>query len=795
MTGRRRAGVTLATLLAAAGVATGAGGLHLRARLRASLPRLEGRLALPGLRAPVTVERDGRGVPTLRGLTRLDLARATGFVHAQDRFFQMDLLRRRSAGELSELLGRGAAVALDRRLRLHRFRSLAERVLARVEPAERETLAAYAGGVNAGLSSLGDVPPEYVLLQASPRPWEPVDTVLCLVTMFLELQDPNARHESALGVLHDTLPPPLAAFLAPPGTEWDAPLEGPAFAPPPLPDPEVIDLRGRAGEAPARFARATPDDMPAGSNNWAVSGRRTADGRAILAGDMHLGLGLPNTWYRASLEWKEPQPWRVTGVTLPGTPGVVAGSNGRVAWAYTNSYGDWSDLVVLEPVPGRADAYRAPGGPRAFERSTEVIRVKGAGDVTVEARWTAWGPVVDRDHRGRERALRWTAHDAEAVNLRSLALETAPDVEVLLAAASRSGLPAQNMVAVDAGGHLGWTIAGRVPRRRGLDGRRPESWADGSRGWDGYLEPEAQPRLVDPPEGRVWTANARVVGGAVLDLVGDGGYDLGARAAQIRDGLRDLASPTERDLLALQLDDRALFLGRWRELLLATLSPAAVDRQPLRAQLRRHVEDWGGRASVDSVGYRAVRVFREAVSETVFAPLLAPCLRADRRFAVAQVGQAEGPLWALVSRRPAHLLPPPHRSWDELLLSAADTALGRLQEACGSLARCTWGRRNEAPLRHTLSRAVPALSPLLDLSLPPLPGDSHMPRVQAPGFGASQRMVVSPGAEEDGTFHMPGGQCGHPLSPHYADGTGDWEQGRPSPFLPGPAIHVLALHP
>jgi penicillin amidase len=789
---RRTAAIALAALLASGGVLVVAAWLA----LRASLPALAGERRLPGLSAPVTVERDALGVPTVRGASRADVARAIGFLHAQERLFQMDLLRRGAAGELAELLGE-AALDWDRTLRVHRFRSVATAALARLGDRDRALLAAYAEGVNAGVAALGTRPFEYLVLRAAPAPWRPEDSLLAVLAMFVELQDHRARRESDLGVLHDTLPPAVAAFLAPIGTSWDAPLSGDAPAPPPLPGPESLDLR-RTAAAPAAAARHAGEEVAAlGSNNWALAGARTAHGGAIVADDMHLGLNVPNTWYRAALVYPASHGGqaRVVGVTLPGTPALVVGSNGRVAWGFTNSYGDFADLVVLDQPTGADETYLAPGGPLRLEHVQETVRVRGGADELVDVERTIWGPVVDRDYRGRRRALRWTAHDPEAVGLDLVRLEEAATLTEALAAAGAAGIPAQNLVCADAAGRIGWTIAGRIPRRAGHDGRLPASWSDGARRWDGLLAPDEAPRIVDPPSGALWTANARTLDGAALALLGDGGYALGARARQIRDGLAALARASEADMLALQLDDRALFLARWQRLLLAALADEAVAGHSRRAEARTLVAAWGERATVDSAGYRIVRAFRLRLTDAVLADLTVACRAADDRFSTRSLGQAEDAVWRLVSEQPAHLLHPRHGSWDALLLAALDAVLDEIAPGDAPLAARTWGERNTARIRHPLSGALPGFAALLDMPADRLPGDADMPRFQSPSSGASQRMAVSPGREELGCFHMPGGQSGHPLSPFYRAGHAAWVRGEPAPFLPGPPAHTLRLVP
>ena len=772
--------------------------------LRGSLAASSGEIALGGLTDKVVIAFDEYGIPTLSGANREDIARATGFLHAQNRFFQMDLMRRRAAGELAALLG-PALVDTDRGARLHRFRALAGRIVAEGPADQRRLLEAYAAGANAGLAALWSRPFEYLLLRARPEPWIPEDSVLVNLAMFLDLHDETGGHDAALGVMQDTLPTALFDFLAREGTEWDAPIEGgpsPAVA---IPGPDVVDLRNREaarGEPGDHDDDDDPFTLVAGSNVWAVGGAHTAHGGAILANDMHLGHGVPNVWYRASFEYPGTEPdemVKVTGITLPGAFPMIAGSNTHVAWGYANTEGDWVDLVVVETDSADPDRYAAPGGPQRFERHEEIIHVAGGADVALEVVSTIWGPIVGKDSRGRPLALRWTAHDPEAVDTGLVSLETSRTLEELFDAAARSGAPPQNIVAASADGRIGWSIMGAIPRRFGFSSVReaslPQSWATGARGWDDWLMPPEYPRIILPPAGRLWVANNRAVDGAMLRLLGDGGYDLGARARQIRDDLAAIRVATQQDMLQVQLDDRALFLTRWRDLLLASLTDEAVAGYPARGQAREIARDWGGRASVDSAGYRFVRAFRQTLASDVMGALTAPCQRADAGFDWRDIGQWEGPLWDLVTQRPAHVLTAAHPTWNDRILAAVDRTITELSPDGAPLAGRTWGARNTVSIRHPFSLAIPALARWLDMPARPLPGDSNMPRVQAPGFGASERLAVSPGHEQDGYFHMPGGQSGHPLSRHYADGQNAWEEGLPTPFLPGEAVSTLTLVP
>ena len=795
-----------------------AAGFWARAQLRASLPPLDGTLQVAGLSAPVSITRDALGIPTVRGASRVDVARAIGVLHAQERFFAMDLSRRRAAGELSALVG-PRALAADREIRLHRFRAGAQRAVAAMTPVAREVLDAYAAGVNTGLTSLGGEPFEYLILRQDPRPWLPEDSLLVVLSMFITLQDYTGSYESTLATMSDLLPKQMVELLVPDGTEWDSPLVGPAFSVPPIPGPEVYDLRARRSGKKERIQLPPPrpetrshpklqfpewdlgidrHDAALGSNNWAIAGRLTADGAPLVANDMHLTVRVPNTWYRASLEWPDPSspsgPLRLIGITLPGVPALVVGSNTQVAWGFTNTYADWSDLVLLEVDPQDPTRYRTPDGWRAFDRHDEVIDVAGGPAEHLAVSWTIWGPVIDPDHRGRARAIRWVAHDIERLAIASAALETARTVEEAFEAVNGLGAPGQNFVAADTQGHIGWTVYGSIPARVGFDGRLPQTWADGSRGWNGYLSPAEYPRIRDPENGRLWTANSRVVNGEMLAKLGDGSYEVGSRARIIRDRLLAKDRFTPADLLDIQLETSAAFLARWRDLILRTLTPAATSGSSSRAQLRDLVDrTWDGRASAGSAGYRLTRLFREEVSNAVMAFVLAECYEADASFDYRTVRKREGPIWKLVTEQPMHLLDPVYANWDGLLVAAVDRVIARA-EGEGGLSE-PWSRSNSTVYRHPLSSAIPFFGSRLDMPVQPISGDLYTPRMHWGANAASERMIVSPGHEASGILHMPTGQSGHPLSPYYANSHAAWVNGEATPFLPGATEHTLTLTP
>ena len=509
---------------------------------------------------------------------------------------------------------------------------------------------------------------------------------------------------------------------------------------------------------------------------------------------MHLGITTPNVFYRARMRTTGADGVDLNGVTLPGAPLLVAGSNGHIAYGNTNSYGDWTDAVIVRPGPVEG-TYLTEQGPLVFSTYDEVIEVKDAASEKLRIRETIWGPVrEDGSDPDNEIAVSWLAHHPEAVTLGHLRLEMARSVSEALEIANSIGMPPQNFVVGDSAGNIGWTIAGRIPVRVGFDPLLPADWSDGS-GWQGWVAAADYPRVLSPHSGRIWTANSRVADGRALAIIGDGGYDLGARARQIRDGLfaSDFLSPD--DMLRVQLDDRALFLERWRDLLLRVLDEAAIGESPDRREYRRLAEGWMPHAAPESVGYRLVRAFRTEVRDRVFTMMMQPVWETyGEDTELRMSNQFERPLWSLITERPPHLLTADYADWDELLLAAVDANIRYFEENySGGLERRSWGERNTAEIRHPLSAALPFLSDWLDMPREPLHGDSNLPRAQSPSFGASERFAVSPGDEAAGYLHMPAGQSGHPLSDYYRIGHADWVQGNPSAFLPGPPRHELVL--
>lgn len=767
--------------------------------LRGSLPLLDGTVPMSGLAANTVIERDQLGVPTIRGANRLDVARALGFLHAQERFFQMDLARRRPAGELAALIGK-AVIEVDKRARVHGFRKLAGEVVAQLPADQKQLLEAYATGVNEGLAHLKSQSFEYTILRAKPEPWKPEDSVLLIYAMTLDLQDDHGGYEQSLAAVRDVLGGAALAYFAPLIGPDDAAIDGSLAPISALPPERAIDLRQRV---PSSAARAQPhvwDDSSVllGSNGFTLAGNRAADGGALLANDMHLTLRLPNIWYRASLVFPHPtvsgQSLRITGVTLPGAPLVVAGSNGHIAWGFTNADADYSDLVAVDVSTIDASLYLRGKELLTLEKRKEIIQVHGGDPVEIEVPWTIYGPIVGKNAGGRPLALKWTAHDPSTANFGLVGLETATTVEEGVAVAHRSGIPIQNFVVADSTGKIGWTVAGKLPKRVGFDGRLPVSWTFGDRRWDGYLGEDEVPTVIAPEAGQIWTANQRILDSEALLRLGDGGYERPQRAARIRDLLTDLKSAQPVDLLKVQLDTRAPYLDRWHALLERVLTEGAIRQKGDRGKLKEVLQPWDGRAEAASVSYRVVRRFREHVVTRTLPPIFERCVEVYPGFSYRRF-HTEAMLWDLLEKRPAHLLNPAFASWDDLLLAAADDVIEELDHAHLPIERATWGQRNVAKIQHPFSRLIALASAWLSAPSDQLPGDYDTPRVQAPDDGASERFVVSPGHEDKGIFHMPGGQSGHPLSPYFLAGHEAWVRGEPSPFLPGAPQHTLTLAP
>ena len=786
-----------------------------------SVPQLEGQAHVPGLQGPVTISRDTLGTAVVKGANRLDVARGLGFVHAQERFFEMDLTRRSAAGELSELFG-AVALERDKKRRVHRMRAMLTDRFAQMDEKDHALLLAYADGVNAGLAQLSAKPWQYMLLRAEPRAWSPVDSLLVVGEMFWMLQGNSVEEGFERAQWRECAGDDLFDWLEPRGGRWDAALDGSVMAPVAQPGPERFDLRKGDPVTPplvpsrpplvAAAADLLPDaaapdrhEALVGSNNWAVGGARSVTGDAMLANDMHLGLGAPGTWFRAQFEiGGGAGAIRAEGVTLPGVPAMVVGSNGKVAWGFTNSYGQWFQWIEI---PGQMDADRVAS-------VVETIAVKGAADVKLTVRQFNGMPILETVGE-RSYALNWVADHGAAYNLALDDMLEAGDVETAGGIAQSSGLPEQNIVIADRQGHIAWTIAGALftidehELRKNFGRFIPEAGRSGhvanvllasSHLGDPAFARLGQglgPSLQDPVDGQLWTANARSYGFGRdagqqerFWQIGDGGVDLGARAQQIRDRLRATPRFDEKSLGAIQLDDEALFLRPWA----VRLAAVAGARPDVLALLKA----WNGRADAHQPAYRLIREARRRTLDALWKAWSTPLVAAGKcpKRDYDWHARFEYPATDALDQKPAHLLPRGFANWDAFLLAQVDATVADMtHDGARPLAQASWGEKNASRIAHPLARALPVLSRWLDMPSVPQSGDSNMPHVAAPSFGQSERLVVAPGHEERATLSMPGGQSGHPMSPYYGAGHADWVAGRATPLLAGAAQHVLTLTP
>jgi len=770
--------------------------------VRRTLPAPSGERVVRGLEAPVTIAYDASGVPVLRASTEHDAAFAQGWAHARDRRFQMELQRRAAAGRLAECVG-PAALPSDRRFRTFGFAQVAEAAAAAMSPRRREYFEAYAAGVNAWDED-HPAPLEFAALGIARERWTVRDVILTVLLMFERLQDDGST-ERMVEVMDAALPPALVAFLTPSATPLDVALDGaPPPPPPPLPGPGEVDLRAAPAAPRARAAARRAAELVAaaafaaeardrGSNNWAVAPSRTATGGALFAGDPHLGLSVPVIWHRQRLEGAG---FSVTGITLPGAPGVIMGSNGDVAWSFTNVEPDAADLVRVAVADAETLAYVGPAGPEPFRVRREEIRVRGRRAETLVVRETRWGPVVGRSARGGLLALQWIALDPWMGDMDLRGLNRARSLEEFMTRLPEFRGPAQNAVVADRAGRIGWGIAGWLPRRVGFDGRRPRDGADSTARWDGYVGPAELPKLVDPPSGVIVTANQRTVGAPWLETAFGTQHAMPWRARRLYDVLVSRGRWTADDMAALQNDVDDAFLGPTFAALDRALTPAAIAGDDTLARVRRVLKGWTRRADTTSVAHAYLRHARVALHAAVQAPLVAPCVARDSNFAYAWP-LADEVTRRLLEERPPHLLDPAHADWDALVRAAARAAARRLSARAGGAPfdSVRWGDVNRAAIHHPLGDAVPPLGRWLNMPPAALAGGAMVVRVATPRTGASMRMVVDLVDPVRSRFALPGGQSGHFLSPHYGDGFADWVAGRAGAFEPGAAVGTFRLRP
>jgi penicillin G amidase len=765
--------------------------------LRAALPPLDGDVTVAGLQAPVIVTFDRFGIPAISAQSRLDAMRALGYLTARDRLFQLDLLRRRSAGQLAEIMG-SALLDKDVDQQVLGFRHVAQATVNDLPQEQKDVLTAYAEGINHFIAQTPSLPFEFRVLGYRPAPWRMEDSILVALGMFEVLSRQSEDDERMLSIMERSLPQQVGAFLTPDTDRYTQALLGdaPSHRPmQPIPVDALATLRRPVDRAPAHHSGLVRlQDFRAGSNAWAVGRSKTTDGRALLANDTHLEISLPNIWYRSQVRYGNVE---LGGVMLAGTPVFVAGASAHLAWGFTNIEGDFLDLVTLEVNPENADEYKTPDGWKRFGVRQETIKVRGAEDHRVEVKTTVWGPMARKPLMGQPVAIHWTALDPMAINLGLLALDQARTLEEGLMIINHAGTPPLNALVVDDMGRIAWTYIGRIPIRQGLDGATSRSWGDGGIGWTGYIAPDKLPRLIDPPAGFLVTANNRMLGPEYPYVIGHQ-FANGYRAYRITERLRDTAMISEQDMLTLQLDTVSHFYDYYQQLALEVLTPQALSAKPTRGELRRTLEAWDKRAEVASLGIGLLSRFRNVLAKAVFTPFLSSCQQYDQAF-VYQWAHIDTPLQQMLTAKSLQLLPDPqhYATWDAFILGMLEESARQLRERyrVTSLRDLKWGGMNRAWFRHPFSLAIPALGWWLDIGGDELPGCAFCVRAADGSVGATMRLVISPGQPQDGLLHMPGGQSGQPLSAHYADHHPYWARGLPQAFAVGPPRHTLRLIP
>jgi len=728
--------------------------------LKSSLPLTNGRLVLAGLDAEVSIVRDAHGIPTITAGNERDAAFALGFVHAQDRLYAMDLMRRYGAGRLAEWYG-APAVPIDRFTRTLGLYRAAAAQYTLLSPELRQVFDAYAAGVNAYLATKrGALPAEYYLVGVTPEPWTLADSLVWGKIMDLQLTG-NFRGE----LLRDRLLQHLTADdlkVLYPDYPADAPI--PAGSRAALPK---LDLDALAAALPPGGAEPERE-----SNNWAVSGAHSASGKPLLANDTHLGYSAPGPWYLARIKIPGSD---LAGVTAPGAPFIVIGHSDRIAWGFTTTGSDEEDLYVETPDPADPMHYLAPGGSLPFETREEHIEVRDGASETLTIRTTRHGPVISDlagfdASPGAVLALQatWLSGDdrsPEAI----WRLAHANNWSEFTAALKDMAAPQQNIVYADADGHIGFIAPARIPIRAKGDGWLPVSGATDDFAWTGSVPFDAMPQQFDPSSGRLATANNRIVPKNYPYFLGRD-WDLPSRAERIFEMLDQHPALDMDGAAAMQGDDLSP-MARSLMPLLQTIDPVTERAKAALALLRQ----WD------------FRMDRGSAAPLVFAAWLREI---NRALFAEKLGGLFDDYWSLRPNVVQGILAN-HQDWcgsggcDALLTQSLDRALDDLTSRFGSdMTLWKWGTAHPALFEHPLWSKVLYLQ---DWLTPRLAADGGIDTVNAGAFfvandnapyadrhGPVMRMIVDMAAPSQARFIVVPGQSGNPLSPHWDDLLKPW---------------------
>jgi penicillin amidase len=760
------------------------------AYLRRSLPATEGTIPIPGLDAPVEILRDADGVPHIFARSANDAYFALGFVHAQDRLWQMEIDRRIAAGRLAELLG-AKALDADRFLRTLGARRAAEANLQHLDAATRRTLEAYAAGVNAFIATKPVLPPEFWILRDGFEPWTPADSIAWTKMLAWDL-GANWRNELLRMRLARTLSNERIAQFLPPY---------PGDAPQKLPDLHVLYASlgadgPRLADEGLRLAALLPSFQAdgVGSNNWVVSGAHSATGKPLLANDPHLGLTAPPVWYFAQLDAPG---LHVIGATLPGVPGVLLGRNRRVAWGFTNTGPDVQDLYI-EKLAGD-DRYLTPDGPRPFLRLEETIKVRGEADQKLAVRITRHGPVVSEALAGARGlaphgyvlALAWTALAEDDASVRALLeLGQARDWPSFLAAGRDFGAPQQNVVYADVDDNIGFVAAGRVPVRRpdnDLKGLAPAPGWLAKYDWTGTIPFDELPQSFNPPSGEIVTANNKIVPPGYQRWI-TSGWQPPYRAERI-DAL--LARVPEHSVTSFERVQADIVSLPARELLPKMLRAKA--RSPGAAQALALLGRWDGTMAANRPEPLVFVAWWRELTRALYADELGDAFRANwlpRPVFVADVldDKDGAAAWCDDVRTPAV------ETCGEILSVSLEAALADLRKRYGGdMTAWKWGAAHEALHEHRPLGRVPWLARWFDIRVPS-PGGPFTVDVGRGDFAASDEpyanrhapslRAIYDLADLDRSLYIhSGGQSGNPLSPDYRGFTDRWARNEYVPMI------------
>ncbi len=799
----RRLGLALLLALAAAAAA-------LAWYAQRALPRTDGAIALPGPQAELRIERDEHGVPTIRAASIDDAMFGLGFVHAQDRLWQLETHRRIGAGRLAEAFG-PAALDNDRFLRVLGVRRAAAAQWAEAAGPTRSALLAYAAGINAFIErEMRARPPEFVLLGLHPEPWDPVDSLAWAIMMAWDLGG-NWGSELLRLQLAAKLPAARINELLPP-YPGERPLVTTDYAA--LLRDWQIAGHALDGRALAALERAAPPSgvEGAGSNNWVLAGSRSATGRPLLANDPHLKLSAPALWYFARIDTPE---LKVAGATLPGLPGVVLGQNEHVAWGYTNTNPDVQDLYLERVDPADPARYHTPEGSAPFESTDETIRVKGSPDVKLTARRTRHGPVISDAGVGKGLfgaggpllAMRWTALEGGPGTLdASLAMQRARSVDEFIAASARHVAPMQNMAVADRAGRIGFIAAGRVPLRRAdneLKGQFPAPGWNARYDWAGFIDAAATPRELDPPRGWIATSNQRIHGADYPHYL-TSEWAPPYRQQRIEQLLAARPKHTLDDMAAMHADVKSLATQR---LLPHARRAQSMHRLAVAAQQRLAAFD-GTMAADDAaplVFYAWVRQLAAGVfADEVGAPLYERSLGSRSfRDALEGVLERDDAWWCDDKATPE----------SETCAAQSGAALTRALDELAArhgedIGRWRWGDAHVARSEHRPFSRVGALAGLFELRTP-VGGDTYTVNVSRVGLrpdartgeiyldehGPSLRALYDVADPAHSRYMHSTGQSGLVHSPLYRSFVARWAKVEYLPLWSGAAVETLQIEP